>query len=182
MGLSIPLHYYFLTFIYFFFFLVFVFLFVLFKIVFVFVLIAWAVGAETKLLFPSIIFFTQNHLLSHTLGLYWTSYCKHSINNYSHQLYVIILSVPFKSHRTFEWNLSARFILTGYHKMNDSPQELQLSETGDSDISSFIYWELKYRGCGSFSKSQFGWFLPLGRGIYSSLVWLILYRIVMSGV
>ena len=81
--------------------------------------------------------FTQHSSFSQTPGLSWTSYSKQSIDSYSRQTYALILSVPFKSYKTFDINLLAWFILTGCHKMNDSPLTSQLSETRDADMFPF---------------------------------------------
>ena len=130
--LSIPLHHYNFSFT---FSLFFVFISVLVISCFCFCfLIKRAVTDETTLLFRH---FTQHSSFSQTPGLYWTSYSKHLIDSYSRQTYAFILSVPFKSYRTFEINLLAWFTLTGCHKMNDSPLASWLSETRDADISPF---------------------------------------------
>ena len=110
MGLSIPLHHYNFSFIYS--------SFVCSYFCFVissscFCLIERAVTDETKLLF---IHSTQHSSFSQTPGLHWTLYSKHSIDSYSRQTYAFILSVPFKSYRTFEINLLVWFTLTCCHK------------------------------------------------------------------
>ena len=57
---------------------------------------------------------------------------------YSRQIYAVILSVLFKSFRTFDIKLLAWITSTGCHKINDSPLASRLSETRDADISSFL--------------------------------------------
>ena len=64
---------------------------------------------------------------------------KHSIDSYSRQTYAFILSVSFKSYRTFDIHLLAWFTLTVCHRMNDSPLASRLSETRDLDISPILF-------------------------------------------
>ena len=81
---------------------------------------------------------TQYSSSSQTPGLYWPSCSKNSIDSYSRQTYAFILSVPFKSYRTFEiHDLLAWFTLTGCHRLNHTPLASWLSESRDADISPF---------------------------------------------
>ena len=109
MGFSIPLHYYNFSFIYPLF-VCFYFCFVISPFCFCFI-IERAVTEETKLLF---IHSAQHSSFSLTPGLYWTPYSKH-LRDSSRQTYAFILSVPFKSYRTFEINLLVWLTLTCCH-------------------------------------------------------------------